>query len=198
MKRYQMNPMNKAFKTIFLPLNLSLKKIEAAAMHRDCEPRRNVAIYLQLLLFIVLVLPMGCACFPDQSKEIDKEREWDKKSKKLNIAYWSGVRNYKKELSKVKDRIKNLNQPPVDMAKGQQLKTECKNFLQQSYLPYLLAWQSYEVHLAKHERDRSAKAKGEEMSRKIAGHILYIKENLLNESDAFKLCEFILELKEPK
>jgi len=151
-----------------------------------------------LLLFTLLILPIGCSCFPDKSPEIEKEREWDTKAEKLRKVYVPARENYKKELPSVKDRIKNLNQLPIDTTKEQQLKTECRNFLQQFYLPYLSAWQPYEAHVAKHERDRSKKAQDEKLARDIAGHIRYVQEVLLRENDTSKLCKFILELKELK
>jgi hypothetical protein len=210
--------MSKNLKKIYTSSLLALQDFARVATYRHCEPRRGVATpkgsslcrpikagviihkryYAQILLILLLAMPSGCSCFPDKSQVIEKEREWDINARKLMKVYVAALENYKKELPKVKDRIKNLNQLTIDTAKEQQLKKECRNFLQQFYLPYLSAWQPYEAHVAKHEGDRSKKAQAEKLARDIASHIRYVRESLLHENDTSKLCKFILELKELK
>lgn len=103
------------------------------------------------LLTLLLILPIGCSCFPDKSQEIEKEREWDKKSVEL-----------RKELHKhskpVYERLKAFQQKVPDLDEKKLFQdNDMKVFLKTMYAPYLSALQVLNSHLAKHERDPAQK-----------------------------------------
>jgi hypothetical protein len=155
----------------------------------------------KLCLWYVVILPVSLqmTCLPDSSKEIDKAREKDNRAnKKIELRQKRNDKINKAAygLNSTKNKIQVLagNPPSITAFNKDELTKICREFFEQTYIPYLNAAQEYCAHNAKYETQNLKKQRYSGKLNWIKGRLAKVQA-LLKAGNTKELCEFILKIK---
>jgi hypothetical protein len=123
---------------------------------------------LWILPFLLLPLPVGCSCFPDQSQAIGKMREVDKKTGELQAAYKEHLKPAYQWLRDLQDKVPTLEQDKIFQGNE---RDNIKKTLNSLFRPLFIDEQALNEHLAKHAKDSFEKEKRQKRARGVDYYI---------------------------